>query len=496
MNNEDSAFLPLSDLTANAWISAGAACGPVVKSYASWVRRTRKRYGDLSATAAPCDEENVHDWRDPRVGWGVVLPWRDDCTPEQLRVGADAPEPLRELIRERQGVVLRYKDASTERFNKLWKHTGKSWLLDSTTRPELGGVPKYLLIYGSPAQIPWRLQYLLQARPDTYVGRLDLEEEGLGHYIDALRSDWKDAGVRVERSLIWAVNHGGSDITTLMHEVLAEPLRATYCADKDLRPGLAFLDGANATCSRLIAALRKYRPGVIVTTSHGQTGPLEHIEQMRATLGLPVDCMYVPLDPAALMASWEPDGAVWYAHACCSVGSDRRSMFSGLFGPGSEMAALLDGIAKVGAITASLPKALLGAHRPLRAFIGHVEPTFDWTLRQPGSRDSRVDGIAHYMLYERLFYSPKYLTERRHPKTIGRAMQAWLRELGVLNTAHDLARLEEVLTPEASERQNLKCLYYQLAARDVESTVLLGDPTVSLPPLTSVCVHDSKVGQP
>ena len=35
-----------------------------------------------------------------------------------------------------------------------------------------------------------------------------------------------------------------------------------------------------------------------------------------------------------------------------------------------------------GAFTTPLPRALLGATRPLRAFVGHVEPTFDWTLRQ------------------------------------------------------------------------------------------------------------------
>ena len=30
-----------------------------------------------------------------------------------------------------------------------------------------------------------------------------------------------------------------------------------------------------------------------------------------------------------------------------------------------------------------LPRKLLGAEKPLRAFLGHVEPTFDWTLRDP-----------------------------------------------------------------------------------------------------------------
>jgi hypothetical protein len=39
--------------------------------------------------------------------------------------------------------------------------------------------------------------------------------------------------------------------------------------------------------------------------------------------------------------------------------------------------------ATAGARISPLPRALLGAEKPLRAFVGHVEPTFDWTLRDP-----------------------------------------------------------------------------------------------------------------
>jgi hypothetical protein len=92
------------------------------------------------------------------------------------------------------------------------------------------------------------------------------------------------------------------------------------------------------------------------------------------------------LSPAALLGQWRPDGAIWFARACCSAGSDKPSVYSRLFEPGSLLDETLTGIAeKIGATSAPLARALLGASKPLRAFIGHVEPTFDWTLSFPAN---------------------------------------------------------------------------------------------------------------
>ena len=99
-----------------------------------------------------------------------------------------------------------------------------------------------------------------------------------------------------------------------------------------------------------------------------------------------VDQYGAPLDPAALLAKWQPDGAIWYAHACCSAGSDDATQYADLVGDGPVKDVLL-GVASLGATVAPLPTALLGAERPLRAFVGHVEPTFDWTLRHPESKE-------------------------------------------------------------------------------------------------------------
>ena len=121
---------------------------------------------------------------------------------------------------------------------------------------------------------------------------------------------------------------------------------------------------------------------------------------------------------------------------------------------------------------------LLGAPRPLRAFIGHVEPTFDWTLRDPRTGQP----LAHSLLaalYDRL-----YADCQRRP--IGWAMDEVFRDVGVL-----LAEGRDALAAiRAHQPRTLgKALCYQIAAMDRQHTVILGDPAVALPGLRAAPPH-------
>ena len=42
-------------------------------------------------------------------------------------------------------------------------------------------VPKYLLIYATPEEVPWHVQYALN--PVRFVGRLDLTGDALANYV-------------------------------------------------------------------------------------------------------------------------------------------------------------------------------------------------------------------------------------------------------------------------------------------------------------------------
>jgi hypothetical protein len=190
---------------------------------------------------------------------------------------------------------------------------------------------------------------------------------------------------------------------------------------------------------------------------------------MRANLGLLVDSKKTLLKPDELTAKWKPGGAVWYAHACCSAGCDSTTLFDGLLQAGSPVDRVLKGVAKVGARVSPLPEALLGASRPLRAFIGHVEPTFDWTLRQVLTGQFLTWPIQE-SLYDQ-FYQPG--------QTVGLAFRSLYDRLRSMYGVYDA----ESRKFSAGQDTKASMLLSLLLIRDVKSMVILGDPSAVVPQL-------------
>jgi hypothetical protein len=419
----------------------------------------------------PADPAN---WRDPRVGWGLVLRDNADLSDTDLASAADAPESIRTLVQERgengsPAPVFRYRPGAS-RAGFLRRGGADIPVSQAPRGTAPGAIPRYLLIYGTPQQVPWEVQYHLNAV--CAVGRLSMSGPGLDNYVSALRSGWKDASARSDSAVVWAVDHGPDDITNLMRLAIAQPVFDKIHADPQMAASSVYLNGANdgeATAPRLIELLSARKPSLIVTTSHGQTGPLDNLTLMRDNLGLPVDGQRALLKPSSLLAAWQPSGAIWYAHACCSAGSDAQTLFDGLVQKNSLVDRVLKSVAAVGAQVAPLPEALLSAPEPLRAFVGHVEPTFDWTLRQRLTGQFLTASI-HEALYDRLL----------QPEPLGLALRSVYDQLGAIYTEYDQQlRQFNKGTPNSESRM----LYDLLIARDVQTMVLLGDPTAMLPPM-------------
>jgi len=411
---------------------------------------------------------DARDWQSPDVGWGLVL--RDDprISVAARSTAADAPEPIQRLLQHRGGVVLRWSpDLPASKIRRCYADgtAQDPHLVQSERGTTRGRVPRYLLLYGGPDVLPWTLQYDLGAY--AFTGRLDLDGAELVRYVDAVISGWDGAAANANRAVTWAVDHGGDDITRLMRTVVAKKLHDQFVGDDAM--DAQFIDGRNepATAARLIAALETKRPGMIVTTSHGMTGPLDDVPAMRAAMGLPVDATYRALDLDALLAHWSPDGALWYAHACCSAGSDAKSGYTGLVDEHSQAGEILRGVAAAGALVAPLARRLLGAPRPLRAFIGHVEPTFDWTLKDRSTGQTLTGSLAE-ALYRRLY----------QPFPVGYAIEAIHDKAPKLEIAR-LAALRAAMqggTPSEREEHEREALTCRLVAQDLRSLVLLGDP--------------------
>ncbi|MEO7404695.1 MAG: hypothetical protein ABIU95_13585, partial [Burkholderiales bacterium] len=380
-----------SELVLNAFTGAGGAVrGPLDESSTRWSLRTAPVA--LERFLKPPPPADPNDWLDARVGWALVTFEQPGFTHAQFAQNEDLCPILRQLLAKRENpTVLRYRPQSDQRLTLLRDYAnGKDLdLAGSPIGKAPGALPRYLLLVGRPSadEIPWALQYILSL--NRCVGRLPFrptrDEAKMTPYVQACLDDWAGATCDPAATVVWTVDHAPNDISHLMRLAIAEVVAAKYAADDDLKAKAIRLAEADATHAKLREALQRTRPGLIVTTSHGMTGPLTDRALMAAQLGLPVDQNFQPLPLAELHAAWQPDGAIWYAHACCASGADHGSAFAELFTEGSPARQVLTAVGELGAQVAPLPLALLQAPKPARAFIGHVEPTFDWTIKQPAT---------------------------------------------------------------------------------------------------------------
>jgi hypothetical protein len=461
-----------AELQANMWTGEVSPIGTTPQD-STWRMSPQPKIRDgrdADATFAPPPIVDLRDWSNPEVGWGLILPDTEQLNAKDKAVAADAPKPLQNLLHKRgDAPVLRW--SSKVRPGHLVRyyrdgtcHERPMAAAEFGTGP--GKIPRYLLIYATPKEIPWTIQYQLNLT--NYVGRLTLVGDALDIYVSHLLTDWAGEPVS-KRPVIWSVDDGALDITGLMARAVGKCLADAFAADADYKER-TWLTGSQATCAKLAGALVDRTPGLICTTSHGMTGPLRDPALLRAQLGAPIDARKVPLTVADLKG-WAPAGAIWYAHACCSAGSDAQTRYEGLFGPADPLGTMLRNVASVvGECVAPIAEQLLGHPRPLRAFVGHVEPTFDWTLRDPISRQVLAHTIVH-CLYNRLHQGDR-------PSPIGWALQDNFLEsarfYGVYQTVRAKAQAG------IAQPTDVDPLYQQLVAMDRQTLVILGDPTVAI----------------
>ncbi|MET8628446.1 hypothetical protein ABZW30_32675 [Kitasatospora sp. NPDC004669] len=459
-------------VSVDAFTGTEVVSGTFAPTHEVWAL-TAARVGQAAKPLLPAVVDQAA-WSCDQVGWGVVLPEPPGLSPAALATADDAPEPIQELVAARHGKVLRYRTDSGFAAWTLRDYAGHGDLLNAMSPPGVGPkqLPMYVLIYAGPTQIPWQLQYSLN--PVRYVGRLDLEGEQLANYVTALIGDWSDSKARYDSPVVWSVDLGGgdTDITTLMRETIAAPVHIRLSQDTDIT-GTRFIDGAatDATGQALAECLEQNKPYLVVTTSHGMTGPLNDHDAMRANLGMPVDQAGALVHPDRLLTKWQPDGAIWFAQACCSAGADSPSTYQGLFESDSLLDRTLQAVASLGPMTSPLPRELLGAPKPLRAFVGHVEPTFNWTMSFPPNRQVLTSDLEE-VLYSRLCLS----------QPVGLAMSPLYRPVGSLLIDHGRAVGTYDTSVQDAERRALDmALYSKVVAYDRVGTVILGDPTAAIP---------------
>jgi hypothetical protein len=453
-------------LRSNAFNGTEVAEGALADSARQWPldKEPAKRAKSLADFEVPLD---LRKWDDDRVGWGVVAAAPKGCNDQELADNADLPESVRELIAKRGNApVFRYRPGWLNAFKHLTNYRANADSEMAQGNFGIYGLPKYLLILGGPDEVPWRIQFQLNAR--RYVGRVPLTGTDLDNYIAHLTRGWRQSDMQVDHTVVWSTDYGYPDITELMANVIAKPIHSKYAQNSRIGAKAVLLNSASATRANLTNTLKTNRPGLIVSTSHGMIGPLQHPEIIPEQLGSLVDQNRQVLDSVQLMQSWQPNGAIWYAHACCSAGTNGAGRLTDLAKSDTSLRHTLEALSKVAPTMAPLPVRLLAAKEPARAFIGHVEPTFDITLRDGKTGELFTDPILDSLYQQLLQESP-----------VGFAMHYLMEPLaGVyssyMNTKGDF---------KASESDYADLLNYSLRGFDLEGTVLFGDPTVKLPPL-------------
>ena len=468
--NEDTS-IP-EEVQINAWTGTEAPVSGLAKPSA-WASRASRK-GSAGGKLAPA-EIDLRQWQNEDVGWGIILP-DDETIPANLRhTAAGAPDCIQQLVTQRgDAPVFRFNAAAPTgflfRYDKAGNRTAPLMDAGAKRGRRTGDLPWYLLIVGGPDIIPWWVQYHLNLI--AFTGRLALSEPALENYVAALMTNWRGSAARRQHPVIWSVDQGQPDITWLMTQTVANELEKSYIGDAEVgATKLKRLTKEMASGSALATALAAETPALIVTTSHGKTGPIASPGAMLEQLGVLVDANGVALEYMNMLGQWSPDGAIWYAHACCSAGSDSTSRFVDLVPAGTSVQRVLAAVAALGAHVAPMPTALLGASKPLKAFIGHVEPTFDWTLRDTRNKQVLTSGIVS-ALYSELFLA--------NPVPVGMAFRSVFSTVAGQQNIANLKRAEAVdlAKREAATKEMVRA---QLLAHDRQNIVILGDPTVALP---------------
>jgi hypothetical protein len=361
--------------------TAAASIGLCLEHARSALGRTK----DASSAALRYHAEQARraeDVADPRAaGWAYLVAARDPRRDDWERTLA----PLAKLrgMDAAGGLVLDDDNPAD------WL----SWLEKVYFNPILRNerVPRYVLLVGGPAYLPFGFQALLQTVAN--VGRVDFDcVTDLKRYVDKLVRLAEAAAPVVDReAVVFAPDHGRFDATHQSRHRMAAPLADHV--EQTLRVPVTRLFDEAATKTKLADTLHARRPALVYTASHGLGAVREPLAVQqkinggiccRRTSRTFLDNVFtaddVPRDEPFL------EGAVVIQFACFGYGTPAES----------EFAHWTDGAARPnaqGPFVAALPRRLLAhPHGPV-AYVGHLDLAF-----AIGFRSGEATGFWDYRM--------------------------------------------------------------------------------------------------
>lgn len=397
-----------------------------------------------------------------QVGWDLLLYPEN----EENRKIAQALAPLVEL---RKGKVV-FCDAPPD----------TNWINNNYTyRPEKER-PYYILLAGSPRQLPFEFQYSLDV--NAAVGRLALDRvEDYAAYAEKVVSFEKDGSRQVDkRALFFATEHGEEDATAQSKRYVADPLAKML---KGKHIPVNYIEGKSATFERLSESLvqesSETAPALVFTVSHGNAvdGGAKNEEKRWQEQGALV-CQ----DSRIFAARDVPDGkflhgSIFIGYACFGAGSSSRSDFLHWMPDDADFKPIKEGLAcclPQEDYVAALPKRLLAHPEGPLAFIGHIDilivESFADANLNAGASASRLGPLKQLM------------DDLIGGATVGYAVrgvnEAYSRANAEIATLEDKLQYHRSRGEKVPEGASISLVNNFILRNDSQNYIILGDPAI------------------
>jgi hypothetical protein len=423
-----------------------------------------------------------------QTGWGVIFPAVKAGSEEEKRQAA-IYEALQPLLRHRKAQAA----AAVEKYYRELRggdgyrkgETGKKYLerlkVDPGVAADPEHLPYYLLLVGSPSEIPFSVQYQLDV---TYaVGRLHFDDiEDYARYaqsvVEAERPEFKLA----RTAAFFGVRNPDDVATKLSRELLIAPL-ADLVAKNPKRT--AALDGwslpryfderaSHATLEGLLGGADT--PAILFTASHGvgfDRGDKRQVEHQGALL-----CSdwqnprpFVPLDERVYFAGdhiasdARLHGLIAFNFACYGGGTPQYNEYAIREGKKDDRE-----IAERPFVSGLHRKLLAHPCGGALAAIGHIERA--WSDSLPGEGGAVGNRI-------KVFADTMHALMKGVP--VGAAMEGFNQRYAYLGTEMS-GQMESLEYASAAEAPKLKTEMVRMwtAHNDARDYVVTGDPAVRL----------------
>lgn len=431
----------------------------------------------------------VVPWVDPtdlkQTGWGIIFPARMPAARQQAI--QQALQPLldwrQQLIGAQAGDQPRFQIYSGGRGYRP-NETARDFLgrygadPSKPADPGATGVPYYLLLIGSPEEIPYEFQYQLDVQ--YAVGRLDFGDDlaAYAQYARNVVAAEQPGFTQPPSALFFGVQNPGDQATELSSRYLVQPLYDHFHAPNSPWQ-VDLVQGPEARKARLLAALTAGSPpALLFTASHGLEFGSDDPERQRRYQGALVcadwDGQGGTLPPAVYLAGDDVRqagaqinlrGMIAFFFACFGAGTPRYDdYYRAEFKKQGQ-------VLTPAAFTADLPCALLGIPNGALAVVGHVERAWGNSFLSLSAARPPAQGGGSGQ-YVSVFAAALDRLLAGHP--IGSAMDFFNIRYAALAT-----ELVPLLDDDTTSPYRLAELW--TSHNDARGYIIVGDPAVRLP---------------